>query len=160
MTSERGRRPPGRADTRNSGRRAAVGDSGERQRLIKTRPRRGIRFVGTVREDGKGGEPSAAAPPAGVRGTLALPDRPSIAVLPFRILSPPGENTGDEYLGVGLTDALITRLSNVQRLVVRPTSSVLRYHGAAIDPLRVYRESGYRAATIAARGSDSVATGL
>ena len=51
-------------------------------------------------------------------------DQESIAVLPFRILSPPGENTGDEYLGVGLTDALITRLSNVQRLVVRPTSSV------------------------------------
>ena len=62
-------------------------------------------------------------------------DQESIAVLPFRILSPPGENTGDEYLGIGLTDALITRLSNVQRLVVRPTSSVLRYHGASIDPL-------------------------
>ena len=66
----------------------------------------------------------------------------SIAVLPFRILSPPGENTGDEYLGVGLTDALITRLSNVQRLVVRPTSSVLRYHGAAIDPLMAGRDLG------------------
>jgi tetratricopeptide (TPR) repeat protein len=32
-------------------------------------------------------------------------DQESIAVLPFRILSPPGENTGDEYLGIGLTDA-------------------------------------------------------
>ena len=69
-------------------------------------------------------------------------DQESIAVLPFRILSPPGENTGDEYLGVGLTDALITRLSNVQRLVVRPTSSVLRYHGAAIDPLMAGRDLG------------------
>jgi serine/threonine protein kinase/tetratricopeptide (TPR) repeat protein len=69
-------------------------------------------------------------------------DQESIAVLPFRILSPPGENTGDEYLGVGLTDALITRLSNVQRLVVRPTSSVLRYHGAAIDPLIAGRDLG------------------
>ena len=57
-------------------------------------------------------------------------------------LSPPGENTGDEYLGIGLTDALITRLSNVQRLVVRPTSSVLRYHGAAIDPLIAGRDLG------------------
>jgi TolB-like protein/Flp pilus assembly protein TadD len=66
----------------------------------------------------------------------------SIAVLPFRVLSPPGENTGDEYLGVGLTDALITRLSNVQRLVVRPTSSVLRYHGANIDPLIAGRDLG------------------
>src|SRR5215212_611164 len=69
-------------------------------------------------------------------------DQESIAVLPFRILGPPGENTGDEYLGIGLTDALITRLSNVQRLVVRPTSSVLRYHGAAIDPLIAGRDLG------------------
>ena len=69
-------------------------------------------------------------------------DQESIAVLPFRVLSPPGENTGDEYLGVGLTDALITRLSNVQRLVVRPTSSVLRYQGAAIDPLVAGRDLG------------------
>ena len=69
-------------------------------------------------------------------------DQESIAVLPFRVLSPPGENTGDEYLGVGLTDALITRLSNVQRLVVRPTSSVLRYQGSAIDPLVAGRDLG------------------
>jgi eukaryotic-like serine/threonine-protein kinase len=71
-----------------------------------------------------------------------LADQESIAVLPFRVLSPAGENTGDEYLGVGLTDALITRLSNVQRLVVRPTSSVLRYHGAAIDPIIAGRDLG------------------
>ena len=69
-------------------------------------------------------------------------EQESIAVLPFRILGPPGENTGDEYLGVGLTDALITRLSNVQRLIVRPTSSVLRYHGAAIDPISAGRDLG------------------
>jgi hypothetical protein len=53
-----------------------------------------------------------------------------------------GRKHGDEYLGIGLTDALITRLSNVQRLVVRPTSSVLRYHGAAIDPLIAGRDLG------------------
>ncbi|HEX6718555.1 MAG TPA: protein kinase [Pyrinomonadaceae bacterium] len=69
-------------------------------------------------------------------------DQESIAVLPFRVLGPAGENTGDEYLGIGLTDALITRLSNVQRLVVRPTSSVLRYRGAAIDPLIAGRDLG------------------
>ena len=69
-------------------------------------------------------------------------DQESIAVLPFRIVGPAAENTGDEYLGVGLTDALITRLSNVQRLVVRPTSSVMRYHGAAIDPIIAGRDLG------------------
>jgi serine/threonine protein kinase/tetratricopeptide (TPR) repeat protein len=64
----------------------------------------------------------------------------SIAVLPFKILSSSIDNTGDEYLGIGLTDALITRLSNVQRLIVRPTSSVLRYRGAGIDPLLAGRD--------------------
>jgi eukaryotic-like serine/threonine-protein kinase len=81
-----------------------------------------------------------AALPA-IAGQLRA-DQESIAVLPFRVLGPPGENTGDEYLGIGLTDALITRLSNVQRLVVRPTSSVLRYHGAAIEPLLAGRDLG------------------
>lgn len=70
------------------------------------------------------------------------PDQESIAVLPFRVLSVVGENTGDEYLGVGLTDALITRLSNVQRLVVRPTSSVLRYRGTTVEPLNAGRDLG------------------
>jgi TolB-like protein/Flp pilus assembly protein TadD len=69
-------------------------------------------------------------------------DQESIAVLPLRVLSPAGDNTGDEYLGIGLTDAIITRLSNVQRLVVRPTSSVLRYHGSAVDPLIAGRDLG------------------
>ena len=70
----------------------------------------------------------------------SLSGEESIAVLPFRILGSPVENTGDEYLGIGLTDALITRLSNVQRLIVRPTSSVLRYRGAGIDPLLAGRD--------------------
>lgn len=70
----------------------------------------------------------------------SLSGEESIAVLPFKILSSPIENTGDEYLGIGLADALITRLSNVQRLIVRPTSSVLRYRGAGIDPLLAGRD--------------------
>jgi serine/threonine protein kinase/tetratricopeptide (TPR) repeat protein len=66
----------------------------------------------------------------------------SIAVLPLRVLSATDENTGDEYLGLGLADALINRLSNVQRLIVRPTSSVLRYRGASVDPLIAGRDLG------------------
>jgi TolB-like protein/Tfp pilus assembly protein PilF len=50
----------------------------------------------------------------------------SLAVLPFKLLgAPTGSNTGDEYLGIGLADALISRLSKVQRFLLRPTSSVL-----------------------------------
>ena len=69
-------------------------------------------------------------------------EQESVAVLPFRVLSAPGENTGDDYLGLGLTDALITRLSNVQRLIVRPTSSVLRYRSTGVEPLVAGRDLG------------------
>jgi len=67
----------------------------------------------------------------------------SIAVLPLKVLATPGsEGTGDEYLGVGLADALVTRLSNIHRFIVRPTSSVLRYQGPEADPLAAGRELG------------------
>jgi eukaryotic-like serine/threonine-protein kinase len=52
----------------------------------------------------------------------------SVAVLPLKLINLSAEEeTGDSFLGVGLADALITRLSNVRRFVVRPTSSVLRF---------------------------------
>ncbi|HYY55910.1 MAG TPA: tetratricopeptide repeat protein, partial [Pyrinomonadaceae bacterium] len=67
----------------------------------------------------------------------------SIAVLPLKLLgTSQGGNTGERYLGVGLADALITRLSNVRRFIVRPTSSVLRYGGEDADPLVAGRELG------------------
>ena len=64
--------------------RSALGDSGEAQRLIKTLPRKGVRFVGDVKEG-----PSAAraaplsAPEPVASAGYALPDKPSMAVLPF-----------------------------------------------------------------------------
>jgi serine/threonine protein kinase len=87
------------------------------------------------------------------RPILDLPDPPrvsgalrpdssenSLAVLPMKILdvNQPG---GPDYLGTGLADALITRLSAIRSFAVRPTSSVLRY-GADADPLRAGRELG------------------
>lgn len=62
----------------------------------------------------------------------------SIAVLPF---SPLKEGGGDEdtYLGLGMADALITRLGSIERLTVRPTSSVRRFAGAEQDPLAAGR---------------------
>jgi DNA-binding winged helix-turn-helix (wHTH) protein/TolB-like protein/Tfp pilus assembly protein PilF len=48
----------------------------------------------------------------------------SIAILPFRGLSP---NASDEYLGLGMTDALITRLSDLHKIIVRPTGTVRKY---------------------------------
>lgn len=77
---------------------------------IETVPRRGYRFLCRLKD-----ETSDAS--------VQARDRPCIAVLPFRLL-----NTKDEeYLGVGLTDALITKLCRLQQIDVRPTSSVLPF---------------------------------
>ncbi len=54
-------------------------------------------------------------------------DKLSIAILPFKSLGQVGGDTGDEFMGIGLADALISRMSGVHRLVVRPTSSVLQF---------------------------------
>jgi serine/threonine protein kinase/Tfp pilus assembly protein PilF len=66
---------------------------------------------------------------------------PVIAVLPLKSISYDSEqHTGDQFLGIGLADALITRLTNIKRIVVRPTSSVLRYAEETTDPFRAGRE--------------------
>ncbi|MCA1636121.1 MAG: winged helix-turn-helix domain-containing protein [Acidobacteria bacterium] len=63
----------------------------------------------------------------------------SIAVLPFKSLMPEG---GDPALELGMTDAIITKLSNIRQVVVRPTSAVLKYSGLTQDPLAAGREQG------------------
>jgi serine/threonine protein kinase/tetratricopeptide (TPR) repeat protein len=66
----------------------------------------------------------------------------SLAVLPLKMLELQyGSDSGSDYLGTGLADALITRLSAVGRFAVRPTNSVLRY-GADTDPIVAGRELG------------------
>ncbi len=63
----------------------------------------------------------------------------SIAVLPFRAIGGGGEN---EYLSLGLADALITRLGNVREIVVRPTSAVRRYTDPKQDAAAIGRQQG------------------
>ena len=60
----------------------------------------------------------------------------SIAVLPFQALDAQGEKA----LGLGLADAVITKLSNIRQLIVRPTSSIQQYAGPAADPWAAGRE--------------------
>jgi len=65
----------------------------------------------------------------------------AIAILPLKLLTISAqEDTGDKYLSVGLADALITRLSSVRSLTVRPTSSVLPYGNESVNPLDAGRE--------------------
>ena len=54
----------------------------------------------------------------------------SIAVLPFKPLV---SSSGDSALELGMTDALINKLTNIRQITVRPTSSVLRYTSASLD---------------------------
>lgn len=61
----------------------------------------------------------------------------SLAVLPLQSLSAHSE---DEYLGLGLANEIISRLSKVGGLVVRPTSAVNRYAGKPLDALQIGRE--------------------
>jgi DNA-binding winged helix-turn-helix (wHTH) protein/TolB-like protein/tetratricopeptide (TPR) repeat protein len=63
----------------------------------------------------------------------------SLAVLPFKPLS---AESHDESLELGMADALITKLSNLKQVVVRPTSSVLKYGAAGQDLLAAGREQG------------------
>src|SRR4051812_36892332 len=63
--------------------RKAIGDSGEAQKLIRTVQRKGLRFVGQIREHTDASEPAGAASTGVDTPALALPDRPAIAVLPF-----------------------------------------------------------------------------
>jgi DNA-binding winged helix-turn-helix (wHTH) protein/TolB-like protein/lipoprotein NlpI len=65
----------------------------------------------------------------------------SIAVLPF---DAPGAAGEDQYLGVGLTDAVITRLGRLSQIVVRPIGSV-RSFGAAPDPVAVGKQLNVQA---------------
>lgn len=61
----------------------------------------------------------------------------SIAVLPFK---PLGEDKSNELLGLGMADALIIKLSELNRISVLPTSAIFKYTGREIDSLAVGRE--------------------
>jgi DNA-binding winged helix-turn-helix (wHTH) protein/TolB-like protein len=63
----------------------------------------------------------------------------SIAVLPFKDLS---TRSSDNSLGLGITDTLIARLSNIRQISVRPTSAVIKYAGEDHEALAAGRELG------------------
>jgi TolB-like protein/Tfp pilus assembly protein PilF len=128
--------------TRLNAARSAIGDSGEEQRLIKTLPRKGFRFVGTVREAQR---PASAAvadnPVEPPKLALALPDKPSIAILPFTNLS---SDLEQEYFADGMVEDIITALSRFKSLFVIARNSSFTYRGRAVDVKQVGRELGVR----------------
>jgi adenylate cyclase len=72
---------------------------------------------------------------------LALPERPSIAVLPFQNLS---GDPAQEFFADGVVEEIITALSRIQWLFVIARNSTFTYEGQKIDVKQVGRELGVR----------------
>jgi adenylate cyclase len=122
--------------TRINAARRAIGDSGDHQRLIKTLLRKGVRFVGAVRE-----APLAVTIAEQPRPTLRLPDRPSIAVLPFTNMT---DDPAQNYFSDGITEDIITELSRFSELFVIARNSSFQYKAGAVDVRQVGRDLGVR----------------
>lgn len=121
--------------------RTAIGDDGTAQRLIRTLPRKGLRFVGEVREHEAVQEAAAAmaAPAKVTQPPMAAAEGPSIAVLPFTNMS--GNSEGD-YFADGMAEEIITALSRCSGILVIARNSSFLYKGQAVDIRRVGRELG------------------
>lgn len=118
--------------------RKTLGESPGAHRYIVTVPRVGYRFVAGVRRLSSDTPTTTSQTTTTPTEVSARPPELSLAVLPFKLLAHAGVD--DEYLGLGMADALITRLSNIRRLAVRPTSAVLKYASVEQDPSAAGRE--------------------
>jgi adenylate cyclase len=120
------------------------------QRLIKTALRRGYLFAAPVTLEVPT-DRTAASPATAIRDVarasrdhepaLALPDKPSIAVLPFQNLSSDPEQ---EYFSDGIAEDIITLLSHSRSLFVIARNSSFAYKDRAVDVKQVARELGVR----------------
>jgi TolB-like protein len=109
--------------------------------VIKTLPRKGFRFVGEARE-----QPNDRAAPEvpGARegvAALSLPDRPSLAVLPFTNI---GGDPEQDYFADGIVEEVITELSRIRWMFVVARNSSFIYKNRIVDLKEVGRELGVR----------------
>ena len=118
--------------------RKAVGDSGVKQKLIRTIARKGLRFVGDVHIRPMGLEPTAEIHEPS-RAALPLPDRPAIAVLPFLNMSGDPEH---EYFSDGISEDIITALSKLRWFFVIARNSSFTYKGKAVHMKQIAEELG------------------
>ena len=111
--------------------RKLLGQAPDGVEWIATVPRVGYRFIGIVeRVD------------VGRQNPLALPDKPSIAVLPFASFS--SDDPDQDFFADGLTEDLITDLSRTSGLFVIARNSVFAYKGKTIDARDIASELGVR----------------
>jgi adenylate cyclase len=111
-------------------------DMGEQQVKNIARPVRVHRIV-----LGEGSGPSEPPSTTSTKPPLALPDKPSIAVLPFQNMSGDPEQ---EYFADGMVEEIITALSRIRWLFVIARNSSFTYKGRAVDVKQVGRELGVR----------------
>jgi TolB-like protein len=123
--------------TRLNAARLAIGDSGVQQRLIRTLPRKGIRFVGEVREQ----EPATTHAQTAAPAAPTLSDLPSIAVLPFDNLS---RDPDQDYFADGMAEEIITALARCPWLSVIARNSSFTYKGKAFDVRQIGQDLGVR----------------
>jgi TolB-like protein/Flp pilus assembly protein TadD len=118
--------------------RRALGDDGQRQRMIRTIARRGFRFVGPVVS---GIAAAAAAAPAEFAPDLPLPERPSIAVLPFQLV---GEAEAHPVIAEGLGTDITVRLARTRWLFVTARASAAQFRTPDLDPVEIGARLGVR----------------
>jgi adenylate cyclase len=111
-------------------------DMGEQALKNIARPLRVYRVRVTATD-----ERTPTAAPVETTPTLALPDKPSIAVLPFQNMSGDPEQ---EYFADGMVEEIITALSRIRWLFVIARNSSFTYKGQAVDVKQVGRELGVR----------------
>jgi TolB-like protein/Flp pilus assembly protein TadD len=123
--------------------RQALGD--DTQTSVETVSKRGylfapsvVEFDGQELEDRSSGMPGVAS---GAGHSLPLPDRPSIAVLPFDNMS---GDPGQEYFADGICEDIITALSRIRWLFVIARNSTFVYKHRAVDVRQVARDLGVR----------------
>jgi TolB-like protein/Flp pilus assembly protein TadD len=113
--------------------RKALGEGGGGQSYVVTVPSRGYRLLGV--------QPSAERAVTDPQGPLAIPDKPSIAVLPFLNMSNDPEQ---DYFADGIVEDIITGLSRIKWFFVIARNSSFIYKGMPTDVKRVGRELGVR----------------
>lgn len=122
--------------------RNALDDDGEQQRLIRTFPRKGFRFVGDAREEKNCGSRSPDKLAAHQSNPASpLPDKPSIAVLSFTNMS--GDPAQDCF-GDGMAEDITTALSKVRWFSVVSRNSAFAYKAKPIDIKQAARDLGVR----------------
>ncbi|HKV14580.1 MAG TPA: winged helix-turn-helix domain-containing protein [Reyranella sp.] len=116
--------------------RRVLGEQADGAGWIETLPRRGYRYVGPPIPIVNGIAPSV--PKA---ATLTLPEKPSVAVLPF---SSAGIEAGHEHFVDGMVEDIIAALSRFKSLFVIARNSSFAYKGRTVDTKAVGRELGVR----------------